>query len=53
MVGQVIAVRLFRCSRAEVPLDRAGRIAWLMDAWQRVDEEVGRQIAFIDRPRAV
>lgn len=41
LVGKVIRIRFRRIPRAEVPTDRAGQIAWLLDEWRRVDAWVG------------
>lgn len=40
LVGQRIRVHLWRCPRADVPEDREGRIRWLYQHWQRVNDFV-------------
>jgi 1-acyl-sn-glycerol-3-phosphate acyltransferase len=41
LVGQTISVSFWRCPAAEIPADREGRVAWLYDNWQRMDDWVG------------
>ncbi|HEY5143151.1 MAG TPA: lysophospholipid acyltransferase family protein [Solirubrobacteraceae bacterium] len=45
IVGRTIRVRFTRTPRAAIPEDRAGRVAWLFDAWADADAWVGEQIA--------
>lgn len=40
LVGQRVRVHLWRCPRADVPEDREGRIRWLNQQWQRVNDFV-------------
>lgn len=41
LVGRRVVVRAWRCGRGEVPVDREGRVRWLMAQWARMDAVVG------------
>ena len=41
LVGQTIAMTFWRCPAAEIPADREGRVAWLYENWQRMDDWIG------------
>jgi 1-acyl-sn-glycerol-3-phosphate acyltransferase len=41
LVGRTIAVRFWRVPAAEIPTDREGRIDWLYEHWQELDDWVG------------
>ena len=38
MVGRTVTVRFWRLPAATIPADRPGRIAWLFDQWESLDE---------------
>lgn len=44
LVGQTIRMRFWRHSADEVPADEEGRIAWLYERWQALDDWVGEQV---------
>ena len=48
LVGRTIAVRFWRVPADEVPRDREGRVDWLYEHWQELDDWVGMRRA--DRP---
>ena len=52
LVGRTIGVRFWRVPAAEVPADREGRIAWLYEHWQELDDWIGarRAAATATRP---
>jgi len=43
LVGRTIAVTLWRCPAAEIPSGREGRIRWLYENWQRMDDWIGER----------
>ena len=43
LVGRTIAMRFWRCPSAEIPQDHDGRVAWLYENWQRLDDWVGER----------
>lgn len=45
LMGATIRVFTWRVPFAEIPKDREGRLAWLAENWQRVDDWVGEQRA--------
>jgi hypothetical protein len=45
LVGRVIELELWRVPAASIPPERAQRIDWLYDQWQRVDEWIEARAA--------
>ena len=45
LVGTTIAVKFWRYPAAEIPADHEGRIAWLYECWQILDDWVGEHRA--------
>jgi len=43
LVGRTIHIRFWRYPATEIPEDEEGRIAWLYERWQAVDDWVGEQ----------
>jgi 1-acyl-sn-glycerol-3-phosphate acyltransferase len=43
LIGRTIEVEMWRVPRAEIPIDAAGREAWLEACWRRVDEWIERR----------
>lgn len=45
LVGRTIHVRFQRFPGADVPAERDGKVAWLYERWQEVDDWVGAKLA--------
>jgi len=43
LVGKTIHIRFWRHPAATIPADDAGRVAWLYERWQELDDWVGEQ----------
>lgn len=53
LVGKTIHVRFWRHPAAEIPADEEGRIAWLYERWQALDDWVGEQRDRDNEPEVV
>jgi 1-acyl-sn-glycerol-3-phosphate acyltransferase len=45
LVGTTVRVRFWRHEAAAIPEDHDGRVSWLYDRWQELDDWVGEQLA--------
>jgi 1-acyl-sn-glycerol-3-phosphate acyltransferase len=51
LIGTTIRVRFWRYPAAEIPTDEQGRVAWLYERWQTVDDWVGEHRAGVAAER--
>lgn len=52
LVGARVRVKMWRVPAAEIPADERGRIEWLYEHWQRMDEWVTAQLADLEHVSA-
>jgi 1-acyl-sn-glycerol-3-phosphate acyltransferase len=52
LVGATVRVKMWRVPAAEIPTDEQGRIEWLYEHWQRMDEWVHEQLADLEHVSA-